>query len=243
MRTQTHRLVREIKGPTGGSKAKASDGSATAWQLYDMESDPGQAKDIAKQNPELVAKLSQLYDEWFADISSAGLRRFPIPVGYEEENPVQLHAPQAYFTGALRFANGPGFANDWLTGWTNVADKVWFEIEVVQAGNYDVELAYLCPKEDAGAQIRVGSGRASVEGVVAGTPIRMVPLPHRDEEGRKSYVNMEWATLRLGKLALEKGQNKLSIEVVSKPGAQVMELERSSQQSTKPVVAQCQGTP
>jgi hypothetical protein len=96
VRTQKHRLVREIKGPAGGSKAQANDASATPWQLYDMETDPGQSHDIAAEHPDLVKQLSAQYDAWFSDISSGGLQRFPLPVGHAEHNPVELHAPQAF---------------------------------------------------------------------------------------------------------------------------------------------------
>ncbi len=224
VRTQSHRLVREIKGPGGGSKAKASDDSATPWQLYDMENDSGQKTDIAKQQPELVTKLSKLYDDWFADISRDGLQRFPIPVGHTEENPVTLHAPQAYFTKGLRFASGPGFANDWLTGWTNAADKVWFEVDVTRGGNYAVEVNYVCSPESDDALVRVSAGTASVGAEVKGAPIREMPLAHRDEEGNARYRNREWAKVKLGRLKLEAGRTQITIEALAKSGALVMEF-------------------
>lgn len=58
---------------------------------------------------------------WFADISREGLQRFPLPLGYPEHNPVELHAPQAYFDAPLQYAAGSGAANDWLMGWTDCA--------------------------------------------------------------------------------------------------------------------------
>jgi arylsulfatase A len=224
VRTPTHRLVRELKGAAGGSKARANDASAPAWQLYDMVADPGQATDIAKQNPDLVARLSKLYDDWFADISSEGLQRFPIPVGHAQENPVEIHAPQSYFTGKLHFASGPGFANDWLTGWTEATDKVWFEIDVVRAGTYRVSLGYVCPKESAGSKLRISAGGQSVEATVKDTVIAPIKLPHRDESGHGKYRNQKLATLDVGRLQLPAGRTQLTIEVLSKSGAEVMEF-------------------
>ncbi|OYW11317.1 MAG: hypothetical protein B7Z55_19480, partial [Planctomycetales bacterium 12-60-4] len=202
VRTQRYRLVREIKGPAGGSKAKANDDSATPWQLYDMQADPGEDKNIAKENPEIVKELSAKYDAWFADISSEGLQRFPLPIGHTEQNPVELHAPQGYYDKPLHFASGPGFANDWLTNWTNAKAKVWFEIDVTKGGEYDVELAYDCPAEDAGSKIRLDVGAAAQEATVAAAPIQDIPLPHRDEIGKERYRNRKWSTLRLGTLKL-----------------------------------------
>ena len=63
VRAQRYRLVREIKGPAGGSKAKANDASATPWQLYDMQSDPGETKDIAADHPDIVKQLAAIMKE------------------------------------------------------------------------------------------------------------------------------------------------------------------------------------
>jgi arylsulfatase A len=224
LRTQRYRLVREIKGPAGGSKAKANDAGATAWQLYDMLTDPGETNNIAKEQPERVAELSKLYDAWFADIARDGLRRFPIPVGYAEENPVTLNAPQAYFTAPMRFQAGPGYANDWLTTWTDSTSKLWFDAVIATPGSYVFEIAYACPTEDAGSKIRLSTGGAELEATVPAAPIRSIPLPHRDEVGKDRYLDRDWATLKLGALVLSKGPIKLTLEALHKPGAQVMEF-------------------
>lgn len=224
VRTQRHRLVREIKGSGGGSKAKANDASATPWQLYDMEKDPGQEKDIAAEHPDMVKDLSGKYDAWFADISGAGLQRFPLPVGNAEQNPVELHAPQSYQDKPLRFANGPGFANDWLTGWTDAKARVWFEIEVADAGEYEVELAYACPAADAGSRVRVSAGDQNLEAAVLAAEAPEIPLPHRDEEGRERYRNREWGILKVGSLKLPAGPARLTLQPLSMPGTQVLEL-------------------
>jgi len=215
VRTQQHRLVREIKGPAGGSKAKANDSSATPWQLYDMESDPGQKQNIAKENPDLVKDLAAKYDAWFADISSDGLKRFPIPVGHAEHNPVELHAPQAFYDAPLHFASGPGFANDWLTGWTDAKAKVRFEIDVVTAGEYEIELAYGSTSK---TMLRLSADRHTLEASIPAAEAPAIPLPHRDETGKARYRNREWARLKLGTLNLKTGPATLTLEALSSPG-------------------------
>jgi arylsulfatase A len=224
VRTQKYRLVREIKGPAGGSSARANDASARDWQLYDMESDAGQTKDLAADHPEIVRQLSAQYDAWFADISRDALRRFPLPVGHREHNPVELHAPQAYFDKPLKFASGPGFANDWLTGWTDAKAKVWFDIEAATAGRYEIELSLACPPGDAGSRLRISVGSESFEAVVPAAPAPQIPLPNRDTEGQARYRNREWTTLKAGTLNLPKGPAKLTLEPLTMPGSQVMDL-------------------
>jgi arylsulfatase A-like enzyme len=38
------------------------------WQLFDLQEDPGQTKDIASIHPEIVRELSQAYDAWWQDV-------------------------------------------------------------------------------------------------------------------------------------------------------------------------------
>lgn len=222
VRTQRHRLVREIKGKSAGSAAKANDASATPWQLYDMETDPGQEKDIAKANPELVAKLSAAYDAWFADISADGLKRFPLPVGHTEHNPVELHAPQAFYDAPLHFASGPGFANDWLTGWSDDKAKVRYEIDVVTAGEYDIEIAF---GAKAATVVRLSDGTQTLEKHAPAAEAPEIPLPHRDEEGKARYRDREWAKLKLGTFSLMPGHATLVIECLQAPGIDVKHLQ------------------
>lgn len=215
VRTQRHRLVREIKGKSGGSSAVANDDSATPWQLYDMENDPGQEKNIAKEHPEIVKELAAKYDAWFADISRDGLKRFPIPVGHAEHNPVELHAPQAFYDPPLHFASGPGYANDWLTGWTDAKATVRFEIEVATAGNYEIEIAHGAAAE---TRMRLRAGDLALLATLPAAEAPALPLPHRDEEGKARYRCREWSSVKLGTLSLKPGPATLTLEALSSPG-------------------------
>lgn len=234
VRTQRHRLVKEIKGAAGGSKAKADDASAKPWQLYDMQTDPGQEKDIASTHPELVQQLSDQYDQWLASISASGLQRLPLPVGHSEHNPVELHAPQAYFDKPLQFASGPGFANDWLTGWTTKQAKLWFDIEVAVAGRYTIEAAYTCPTPDAGSRVRLSAGSTLLEADLPPAPPKDIVLPHRDSTGRERYRNREWSTLSLGTLTLQQGPVRLTLEALTLSGSQVMDFKHLRLTRTSP---------
>jgi len=173
-----------------------------------------------------IDKLGARYDAWFADISRQGLERFPLPVGHAEHNPVELHAPQAFFTQPLQFAVGvgSGAANDWLTAWKDAQGKVWFDIEVATAGDYDIELALACPPSDAGSRVRISVGSESFETVIPAAVAREIPLPHRNANAQ--YRSREWATLKAGTLKLPKGPAKLTLEPLTMPGAQVMDLKQ-----------------
>ena len=44
-------------------------GTAPAWELYNLAQDPGEAHDLAAQQPQKVAELERLFLAWRADMS------------------------------------------------------------------------------------------------------------------------------------------------------------------------------
>ncbi len=193
------------------------------WELFDMLTDPGETTNLAEKLPEKTSEMIASYTEWWDDVSSASFKRMPLPVGYPEQNPVELNAVESYPEG-LKFDHGPGFAHDWLTGWESTKSKTEWDIDVVRSGKYEVELQYLCPQSDAGAKIGIRSGDSVVYGITVGGNLAHIPLPSRDREEHGKYINRHWSTLRPGTLHLEKGRQRLSVFAVTKPGKLVVEL-------------------
>lgn len=70
-----------------------------------------------------------------------------------------LFPPYPSCCNPLRFASGPGFANDWITGWSDPKGRVVFPVEVATAGRYEV-------------------------GLLPAAEAPEIPLRHRDAGGR-----------------------------------------------------------
>ncbi|MCA8995668.1 MAG: arylsulfatase [Planctomycetaceae bacterium] len=224
VRTQRYRLVREIQGRQGGSSATENDENAKPWQLYDMIDDPGQKQDLAKDQPHIVDRLAKEYENWVDDIFSRPLERLAIPVGYPEENPVLLNAPQSRITGSLHFHSGPGFAHDYLVNWSDLESTVRFDVDVVRAGVYQLDLILGCPKDQAGSQvqIQIGDERLTVEIPAVDAPV--IPLPHRDQRSEGRYVNRLWGRLSAGTMSLKSGRQQLLLKANSIATDSVMDL-------------------
>lgn len=214
VRTSRHRAVLQA--------AKGKD-ARPEWQLYDMIADPGQTRDLAKDQPEVVQPLAAAYAAWWQEVTHAGFSEPAISVGHPQQNPVRLTAPQAKLEGKIRFFSPQGFANTWITEWTEPADKISFHMAVAQAGTFEVVLAYACTLADAGARIRVSVANASVDATVPAAPAPRVPLPHRGSPN-DNYVNRTWGTLSLGRIRLSAGAQTLTLAALTKPGAQILEL-------------------
>ena len=209
VRTPRYRLVRE----------KEED----AWALYDMVADPGQHVDVAAGHPGIVDSLSAAYDEWFASVTAEEPRRPRIPVGYEAAPLVVLPAPESYFEGQIAFKGKAGWANDWLTNWTQTEDRVWWELDVAGGGTYEVALEYIVTAENAGADVRVSAGDAHIEATVAPAH-NPDPISSPDRLPRGEVYEKEWGVLEVGTLRLEPGPVRLYVEATSKPGAEALDL-------------------
>jgi arylsulfatase A len=207
VRTQRYRLVRE----------------GSPWQLFDMQDDPGETRDIGDREPEVKKKLIAEYDKFWNEVAPIAVKHStPIPVGYAEENPIEITVPESTFDGGLRFCvKAPN--NAWLTNWTSTDAKITWDIDVVRGGKYEVGLQYLCDAANAGSRVKISAGASTAEADVTGTPIRQVPSPDRVKRTVEAY-EMEWATLPAGTLQLEKGKSTLTVQAITKPGREVMDI-------------------
>jgi len=193
-------------------------------ELYDVAAEPGEQTDVASEHPEAVERLRKAYKEWFAGVSDdRPHKRLPIPVGYPQENPVTLPAPQARLEGAVEFATGPGWAHDWIHNWTDLDSRVWWDLDVAAAGRYEAVLRYLCPEKDAGAKVKLTVAGESAEGVIR-EPTPMTPFDHPDRAPRIEAPEMSWGELNLGSLRLPEGRTRAVVEALTLPGEAAMEL-------------------
>jgi len=195
-------------------------------ELYNVTDDPGERTDIAARYPEEAKRLRAAYEKWFQDVlPPGGFKRLPLPVGYAEENPASLTAPEAHLSRGLAYYGDHGYAWDWVTKWTSLEQSVSWDVDVHQAGDYEIALEYLCPASSTGAEIEVNAGQSQVRGTIT-EPTPMDPVVMRDVVPRTEVPKMHWKTLRLGNLQLAKGPVKLTVRPLSKPGAVVMDLNR-----------------
>ncbi len=197
--------------------------NGNAWELFDMQRDPDQKRDASADFPDEKRRLVAAYEKWWKEIKAEIPAPWPppIPVGYAEENPVELPVPQSQFSGGLRFS-GKHPNNAWLTNWTSAEARVQWQLDVVNAGDYGVSLSYLCRESDAGARIRINAGGSTSEAVTRATPMVLVSSP--DRVPREEVYEMQWHTLAAGKLTLPKGKTTLTVDALTKPGEEVMQL-------------------
>jgi hypothetical protein len=187
--------------------------------------DPGQYTDVAEQYPEMAQKLMQATDEWkrtvMAELPEKDERTFPI--GYPGARYTQVPARDGVAHGNIVRSNRwPNCS--YYTNWTSTDDRITWDVEVPQSGNFEVTLYYTCPPEDIGSEFRLSFNESSIRGKIS--EAHDPPLVGMDEDRivrQNSYVK-DWKPLKLPVIHLEKGTGELTLQALSVPASQVMDF-------------------
>ena len=189
--------------------ARQRSGEAPPWQLFDLANDPGEKKDISAAHPEIVAALRREFERWFADVTH-GLEYapVPIPVGHAAEDTVELQPSWATLDSGVQY-DFEGYDWDTLHGWPPTEAGAEWKLEVLQAGKYEVLLAYGCAPSATGSRIFV---RASDQ------EIAFTPSP-------TTTANVFIRT-SLGEITLKEGRQSLRLAVRDAPRGDGLRVNR-----------------
>ncbi len=207
VRTQTHRLD-------------------AAGLLFDMVADPGQTRDISKEQPDITARLTKAVAEYRADVlpGIADKELKPFTVGYPEFPITQLPARDGIPHGGVkRSAGAPNCS--FFTKWTSTEDSITWDIEVATAGKYEAVVHYTCPAADAGSKVELSFNGSRVEKTVSEPHDPPLHGAERDRapRGGESFVK-DFKPLPLGTLDLQPGRGLLTLKALSVPGKSVMDV-------------------
>lgn len=191
--------------------------------LYDMQKDPAQKQNIAADYPEIVASIGAAYAQKIQEVTTNSVLVPPIPVGYKNASTVSMPATDAILAGDIGFKEGHGWANDWLINWSTTKDQATWQIEVVDAGTFQVNLTYNATPSSLNSLVVVSNGEASISTTLT-QPFESNYFDSPDRVKRKEVYEKEWATLEVGQLYLEQGLHELKVRAEQVQGDEVMEL-------------------
>ena len=162
---------------------------AVELELYDLEADPGESRNLASEHPDIVVEMQKRYEVWFEDVS--GTRGYDPPritLGSKHENPVILTRQDWQMVGP--------------DGWSDSHLGYW-EVEVRESASYDVRFEFSGLAEAREAELSIGSSvhRQPISGNQTGIGFESIPLergPARLEaslslllEGEKTQPGMK----------------------------------------------------
>lgn len=146
VRTQRYRFVRERTD-----------------QLYDMQADPAQKRDISRKQPDVFNKLRDELDRFTASVRGDIAEPEPIPVGHPGFATVELPGVEARLPDGVVYHNGNGWAHDWISDFDRPGEAVVWPIQVENAGLFDVWVDYACGPKAVGTSLVLRCDKARVE--------------------------------------------------------------------------------
>jgi len=119
-------------------------------ELYDLDSDKAQQRDVSAAHPHVLARLRGEYETWWYSLQKPFSEYVHIPIDAARENPVLLSARDWHPT-----AGRVPWRQDWIADPACDANGFWM-IDLREAGQYELELrAY--PRE---ADLPAGAANA-----------------------------------------------------------------------------------
>ncbi|NND33948.1 MAG: arylsulfatase, partial [Saprospiraceae bacterium] len=133
----------------GGIARKGDWKMVNGTELYDLEADPGEQRDLAAIYPDTLRKLDEAYHSWWQSILSGSERaKANILVGHLTEEIIELQPHHGIKQGNITFTGKRGLTGekigthpsgvdgDWLAGWEGPDDGITWPIDVQANGKY-----------------------------------------------------------------------------------------------------------
>ncbi len=190
-------------------------------QLFDMNADPGQRKDVSHAHPEIHKTLIKAQEKFRKEVLSElnPNQKRAFAVGHPDHVFTQLPARDAIATGTIERSNRwPNCS--YYTNWTNTNDSIYWDVEVLKPGLYQATLYYTCAEENTGAAFRLSANGTAIDFQISDAHNPPLEGARYDRTPRDvSYVK-DWKPLKVGNLQLKRGQQRLALSAKDIPGAQ-----------------------
>jgi arylsulfatase A len=193
------------------------------WELHDMQADPKQQHNVAAEYPHVLDQLEAEYARWYAEVTDGLVDRTPVPVGHPDAVATELRTPESYQEGEFGWPNGPGYTTEWIRAWRSSDDRIWWELDVVQGGRYEVSLVYACEPDQTGSVLRIACGDSSLDATIdqAFAPnVRRRP----DRRSDVDWKLCDFTLCPLGDLAIPAGRQRLTVQAVKVAADHVCEF-------------------
>jgi len=193
--------------------------------LYDIVTDPGQYRDVAKEQPRVAAAMQREAKRWKEELDAELPDKDPrpFPIGHPDFAYTQLPARDGIPHGGVERSNR--FPNcTFFTNWTSGDDAITWDTEVLASGDFEVIVYYTCPAADVGSTFELRFGSDAITGKITEAhdpPLR--GMEHDRVKRQESYVK-DFEPLNIGTMHLEKGKGLLTLHALKIPGSQVMDF-------------------
>ena len=193
--------------------------------LYDMNLDPNQLKDISLNKKEVFDRMKTSKIKWknevLNDLKTEDDRAFII--GHPKLINTQIPARDAKFNGLIKRSNY--YPNcSYLTNWINIEDTITWDAEVAESGKFEVVVYYTCAKDALDSEIELSFLDSKVSSSIKKYYNPKEFGAENDRTPRiESYVK-DFIPLKMGVIDLQKGKGKLILRGLKKNGKELMDF-------------------
>jgi arylsulfatase A len=177
------------------------------WQLFDLQTDPGEQDNQIKQHPETTRRLRVEFLRWFQDVTNGvEYKPVPIPVGHPDEPLVEIQPSWATWDGDHVQYVFRGYDWDTIEGWKQPGESASWKLDVQRGGQYELAVRYGRSRRGGGT-LKITVGEESIE-------FRPAVTPTADVFERRI----------VGTIRLSEGPAILKAEVAESHGSELMRL-------------------
>jgi hypothetical protein len=193
--------------------------------LYNMNEDPNQLKNISSKNIEIFMAMKNAKNIWenevLINLKSKDDRAFVI--GHPDLKNTQIPARDAKANGLIKRSNY--YPNcSYLTNWVNIEDTIIWDAEVAEDGKFEVVVYYTCAEDALGSEIELSFSGSRISCSIAS-------YYNPDEYGKEndrsprieSYVK-DFIPLNMGVIALKRGKGRLILKGLKKTGKELIDF-------------------
>lgn len=191
--------------------------------FYDLSIDPGQ-KNPVQPPTEVKRRMMSAMKEYQAEVSEIyGEDNRPFLIGHLGHPVTQMPIRDAKFVGSIKRSNR--FPNSsYATSWTSPNDIIQWEVEVAEAGRFEVTIYYTVRQKDAGSQLRLAFGEETLTAVLDEGFVPEEVGAKEDRYPRAESYEQNWGKKTLGSIYLAKEAGRLVLTAPKVAGEEVMEL-------------------
>lgn len=172
-------------------------------RLFDLLKDPGQRNACNEQHPDVVQEMQEKVENWKVDVLKSAKPRRPFLLGHPQRSWASLPAQDGKCGGpnVVRSNSAPNCS--FFTKIQSPEDRIRWEVEVLQAGEYRIDAMMTVPKEAIGSSICVRIGQQECIGVLREAHDAKLYGDGNDRVPRNTESLMKrFATFNLGILPL-----------------------------------------
>jgi hypothetical protein len=193
--------------------------------LYNMDDDPNQLKNISSKNIETFVAMKKVKNTWknevLINLKTKDDRAFVI--GHPDLKNTQIPARDAKVNGLIKRSNY--YPNcSYITNWVNIEDTISWDAEVAEDGKFEAVVYYTCAEDALGSEIELRFLDSSISK-------SLINYYDPDEFGKEndrsprieSYVK-DFIPLNMGTMILKKGKGKLILKGLKKKGKELIDF-------------------